>query len=285
MPASPQEKAQQLRALHTGTHILVLPNAWDAASARLYEEAGFPAVATTSAGVANTLGYTDGEQALREEALFVVRRIARTVQVPVTADMEAGYGAHSVEEVVKTGRGVLEAGAVGLNLEDIAFGDSALVDLDLQVDKIQALRALGDETGIPLVINARTDAFHLEHLSAKERFRLAVERANAYRTAGADCLFAPFVTQADIIADLVKAIDGPLNILAMPGTPPVAELERMGVRRVSLGSGPHRATLGLVRRIAQELRDQGTYRSFTEVAIPYAEINALFTHPNEKAQK
>jgi len=276
MSTSRQEKAQLLRALHAGPGILVLPNAWDAASARLFEDAGFPAIATTSAGVANVLGYADGQQAPREEALFMVRRIANTVQVPVTADMEAGYGPYSVEEVVTTVRGVLAAGAVGLNLEDMAYGDTALVDLGLQVEKIQALHALGADLGIPLVINARTDAFHLERFESKERFRLAVERANAYRAAGADCLFVPFVIAADTIADLVKAIAGPVNILAMPGTPSVAELERMGVRRVSVGSGPHRATLALARAIAHELRDQGTYLSFTEQTIPYAEVNALF---------
>jgi len=282
MSANQQEKAQLFRALHSGTRILVLPNAWDAGSARIYEDAGFPAVATTSAGVANALGYPDGQQAPREEVLFVVRRIAQTVGVPVTADVEAGYGVNSVAEVITTARGVLDAGAVGLNLEDIAYGDAALVDIGLQREKIQALRSLDAETGVPLVINARTDAFHLEHLSVEERFRLAVERANAYRQAGADCLFVPFVKEAATIANLVKAIDGPLNILPIPGTPPVAELERLGVRRVSVGSGPYRATLALVRHIAFELRDAGTYHNFQDQAIPYAEVNALFArvHPS-----
>jgi 2-methylisocitrate lyase-like PEP mutase family enzyme len=279
MSATQQEKAVQFRALHAGPRILVLPNAWDAISARLYEDAGFPAVATTSAGVAVALGYPDGQYAPREEVLFVVRRIARTVQVPVSADIEAGYGAHSVEEVVRTVQGVLEAGAVGINLEDAADAENALVDIGLQVEKVQALRALADAQGVPLVINARTDAFHLPHLDAAEKLRMAVERANAYRQAGADCLFVPFVSDAPTIAALARAIDSPLNILPMPGTPPVAELERLGVRRVSVGSGPHRATLALVRRIAQELRDRGTYASFMETAIPYAEVNALLAPP------
>ncbi len=283
MPISQQEKAQRFRALHVGSQPLVLPNAWDAASARLFEAAGFPAVATTSAGVAYTLGYADGQQAPREEVLFVVRRIARTVQVPVTADLEAGYGVDSVAEVVNTVRGALEAGAVGVNLEDVAFGDTTLVDLALQTDKIRALRALGEATGIPLVINARTDVFHFEHLDVKERFRLAVERSNAFRQAGADCLFVPFVTDADMIAQLVREIDGPLNILALPGAPPIAELAEMGVVRISLGSGPHRATLALVRRIAEELRDRGTYHSFQDQTIPYAEVNALFARPDAEA--
>jgi 2-methylisocitrate lyase-like PEP mutase family enzyme len=279
MPESQRERAERFRALHNMSQPLMLPNAWDAASARIFEEAGFPAVATTSAGVANMLGYADGQAAPREEVLFMVRRIAHTVQVPVSADIEAGYGANSVAEVVRTVRGVLEAGAVGINLEDVEHGADALVDLELQTEKIRALRELGEETGIPLVINARTDVFHLEHIEVKERFRVAVERMNAFRQAGADCLFAPFLTDDALIGELVKEIDGPLNVLAMPGAPPVARLAEIGVKRLSVGSGPHRATLALVRRIAQELRDQGTYRSFQEQTIPYAEVNALFAPP------
>lgn len=275
MSTTQQEKAERFRALHLGPRMLVLPNAWDAASARIFESEGFPAVATTSAGVANTLGYPDGQYAPREEVLFLVRRIAATVQVPVTADIEAGYGANSVEEVVKTVRGVLEAGAVGVNLEDAAREKSALVDVGLQVEKIQALRALAGTFGVPLVINARTDAFNIPSLSASEKFATAVKRANAYRAAGADCLFVPFVVDEPTIAGLVKTIDGPLNILPMAGAPPIAELERLGVRRVSTGSGPCRACLALARRIARELRDQGTYHAIMDQTIPYAEVNAL----------
>jgi 2-methylisocitrate lyase-like PEP mutase family enzyme len=270
-----REKAIAFRALHTGARMLVLPNAWDAISARIFEDAGFPAVGTTSAGVANALGYPDGQFAPREEVLFVVRRIAQTVRIPVTADIEAGYGADSVSEVIETVQGVLDAGAVGINLEDLAFGDTELVDAGLQVEKIRAVRALGESSGIPVVINSRTDAFHLPHLDIHAQFELAVRRANAYRQAGADSLFVPFVTDASIIGDLVKAIGGPLNILAMPGGPPVAELGRLGVARVSVGSGPHRATLALTRRIAKELRDYGTYESFMKDTIPYPEVNAL----------
>ncbi len=281
---SQRDKAERFRALHSGPQILILPNAWDAAAARLYEEAGFPAVGTTSAGVAYSLGYADGQHAPREEVLFVVRRIAQTVQVPVTADIEAGYGANSVDEVVKTVQAVLEAGAVGINLEDSAE-DGSLTDLGLQTEKIQAIRSLAAAVGVPLVINARTDAFKLTNLDVQERFRQAVARVNAYRAAGADSLFIPFVSDAPTIADLVKAVDGPLNILPMPGAPSIAELAQMGVRRVSVGSGPHRATLALVRRIAHELRDQGTYHQFMDQTIPYAELNALFLRRTDAAAK
>ncbi|HLK61079.1 MAG TPA: isocitrate lyase/phosphoenolpyruvate mutase family protein [Chthonomonadaceae bacterium] len=274
MSGTQREKAERLRALHTGEQILVLPNAWDAISARLYEETGFPAVGTTSAGLANTLGYPDGQVAPRDEVLFIVQRIARTVQAPVTADIEGGYGVHSIEEVLKTVQGVLAAGAVGINLEDAAEAN-ALVDIGLQREKIQAIRALANSVGVPLVINARTDAFHLGSLDAEMQWEWAVQRANAYRQAGADCLFVPFVTDGPTIARLAAAIEGPLNVLAMPGTPPVAELERLGVKRVSVGSGPHRSTLALVRRIAQELREEGVYGSFMAQTIPYPEVNKL----------
>jgi 2-methylisocitrate lyase-like PEP mutase family enzyme len=242
------------RELHHGPPILVLPNAWDAVSARLFEVAGFPAIGTTSAGVANVLGYADGQKAPREEVLFMVRRIAQTVQIPVTADIEAGYGTNSVEEVLKTVQGVLEAGAIGINLEDAADQENSLVDVGLQREKIQAIRALGDRAGVPLVINARTDAFHLLRLSEDEQFQLAVERANSYHEAGADSLFVPFITDPAIVARLAKAIAGPLNILAI-----------------------HRATLGHVRSIAQELRTAGTYAGFMKQTIPYAEVNSLLT--------
>lgn len=281
MALTQREKAVAFRELHAGPRILVLPNAWDAISARIFEAAGFPAIGTTSAGVANVLGYADGQFAPREEALFMVRRIAGTVQVPVTADIEAGYGADSVEEVVKTVRGVLDAGAVGINLEDSVSGASELIDKGLQIEKVKAIRALGESVGVPIVINARTDAFHLTDLSAAQQFELAVDRANAYRAAGADSLFVPFMADLTIIGDLVKAIDGPLNILAAPGAPPVSALAVLGVARVSLGSGPHRATLALARKIAEELRDHGTYDAIMTETIPYPEVNALLAKPEE----
>ena len=272
-----QEKAILFGQMHEGPGILVLPNAWDAASARLFEEAGFGAVATTSAGVANMLGYPDGQHVPREEMLFMTRRIARSVRVPVTADIEAGYGVNSIEEVLTTVRGVLDAGVVGINLED-SDGDinGALVNVNLQIEKICAIRDLAASAGVPLVINARTDAFHLAKLGPASQFSLAVERAAAYREAGADCIFTPFLTKPTTIGALVRAINGPINVLAMPGGSSVSELEQLGVARVSVGAGPFRATLALVRRIAMELREEGSYRAFMDDALTYAEANALF---------
>src|SRR5213078_4385801 len=184
---SQREQAEAFRRLHREGGILVLPNAWDVITARLIESAGFAAIATSSAGVAWALGYADGERISRGEMLAVVRRIASSVRVPVTADMEAGYGP-TPEATAETARGVIAAGAVGLNLED-GTNEGRLVDVALHVERIHAVREAGRAAGVPLVINARTDAFELPALPPAQRFAEAVRRANAYRAAGADCLF------------------------------------------------------------------------------------------------
>ncbi len=272
-----QARAEALRALHHGPSPLILPNAWDVVSARLFEEAGFRAIGTTSAGIAATLGYPDGERVPRDEMLAVVGRIARAVTIPVTADIEAGYGDTSAE-AARTARAVIAAGAVGLNLEDGA-GDPErpLADIAAQAAKIRAVREAAAAAGVPLVINARTDVYWLAVGDADGRFVAAVERLRAYRAAGADCLFVPGVSDGAAIGRLVGAADGPLNVLASSGTPAIADLGRLGVRRVSVGSAPLRATLGLVRRIADELLWQGTYTSMTTDAISYAEVNQLLS--------
>jgi 2-methylisocitrate lyase-like PEP mutase family enzyme len=258
----------RFRELHKGPGILVLPNAWDAASARIFEKAGFPAIATTSAGVAASLGFADGEHIPVATMLEAVGRIVSTVSVPVTADMESGYG-DTADKVAATAKAVIAAGAIGMNIEDGA-GDMAL-----QIEKIQAIRRAADSAGIPLVINARTDVYLRQKGDPGGRFDDTVRRAGAYGKAGADCVFVPGVTDAATIGRLTAAIDGPVNILAVSGAPPVAELERLGVRRVSVGSGPMRATLALTTRIARELLDAGTYTSFTD-AVAYADVYRLF---------
>jgi 2-methylisocitrate lyase-like PEP mutase family enzyme len=268
-------KADRLRQLHQGPKILVLANAWDAASAIIFESAGFPAIATTSGGVAYTFGYPDGEYISRDEMLSAVARIARAVAVPVSADMEAGYG-NEPRQMKDLAVALIVAGAVGLNLED-SGRDNHLTDIAVQVAKIRALRAAGDEAGVPLVINARSDAFwKLAAAEPKERFDETVKRARAYREAGADSIFIVGARDRDTIAAFVREIPAPLNILAGPGVPPVSELEALGVRRLSVGAGPMRATLALTRRIAEELRDKGTYTGFTEGGLTHDEANRIF---------
>ena len=271
-PTIQREQAETFRRLHREPGILVLPNAWDVITARVIESAGFTAIATSSAGVAWALGYADGERISRGEMLAVVRRIASSVRVPVTADMEAGYGT-TPEAAAETARGVIAAGAVGLNLED-GTNDGRLVDAALHQDRIRAMRQVGAAAGVPLVINARTDAFAMHDLSGDRRIAEAVRRANAYLDAGGDCAFVPFVTDREVLARLVREIRGPLNVLAGTGAPPIPELERMGVRRVSVGGGLARAAYGRARRVALELKERGTYEALAD-AVTYAEMQKL----------
>src|SRR5262245_6264819 len=251
--ATQAQKASLLKRLHHGPKILVLANAWDVISARIVEEIGFPAIATTSAGVAATLGYPDGQRVSCEEMLNVVGRIARAVQVPVTADMEAGYGT-TPADMAETARALIDAGAVGLNLEDMSGdGPSSQVELGLQLEKISAIREASAGAGVPLVINARTDIYLTPIGPAETRFDRTVERLRAYARAGADCVFAPAVKDPETIEKLVKVVGAPLNILLLPGGPNLNELERLGAARASIGSGLMRTTLGAARSVAKAM--------------------------------
>ncbi|MGA2980425.1 MAG: isocitrate lyase/phosphoenolpyruvate mutase family protein [Terriglobales bacterium] len=267
-------QAIQFRQLHRGPAVLILPNAWDVASARIFEEAGFPAIATTSAGIAFSLGYPDGQRIPREEMLARIARIARAVHVPVTADVESGYGS-TPEDAAKTTRELIQAGVVGMNLEDASGRqDQPLSSLELAVEKIRAAREAAVQLRAQIVINARTDVYLLAGGNPDADYSEALRRLLAFRDAGADCVFAPGLKDAETIARLAKAVECPLNILAGLGTPSIPELAKLGVARVSVGSGPIRATLGLLGRIAQELKTSGTYTAM-EGAIHYAEVNEL----------
>jgi 2-methylisocitrate lyase-like PEP mutase family enzyme len=276
MPNSDEQKARAnaFRMLHRGNKILLLANVWDVASARMIEDAGFPALATTSAGVAFSLGYPDGQKISRQEMLARVARIARAVRVPVSADVERGYGDRP-EDAAETARQVIEAGAVGMNLED-GTGDAQrpLLDLSLQLEKIRAVREAALKAGVLLVLNARTDVY-LDRVGPPEtRYDEALRRTAAYRDAGADCVFVPGVRDAETITKLVRDLQCPLNILGGPGSLPITELEKLGVARVSLGSAPMRATLGLLQRMAQEVRTTGTY-SAIDGAPAHGDVNKM----------
>jgi 2-methylisocitrate lyase-like PEP mutase family enzyme len=269
------ELARQFLELHHGPKILVLPNAWDVASARIFEDAGFPAIGTTSAGIANSFGYPDGQKIPREEMLAAVRRIAEAVEVPVTADVEGGFGS-TPEEVAGMAQAVIAAGAVGMNLEDGVEGKpDSLADVNRQKEIIQAVLEVVDGAGIPFVLNARTDVFLNGIGPTETRLARAIERLNNYHAAGAPSLFAPGVKDTETIAQLVRGVAGPLNILATVGTPPIEELQQLGVARVSVGSGPMRAALGFLGRMARQLREEGVFTLMTEGAVPYADANRL----------
>jgi 2-methylisocitrate lyase-like PEP mutase family enzyme len=264
-----QEKARMFAALHVNT--FVLPNAWDVATARIFEEENFQAVATTSAGVAFSMGYRDGQRIPAGEMLSVVRRITKALSIPVSADVEAGYG-----DPIGTAQQAWEIGAVGINLEDVTGDDeSTQVPLDRQAEIIRRIRAAVPD----LVVNARTDIFLMGIGEAQTRLKRTKERLSAYAEAGAHCVFAPGLKDAALIRELASSLAAPLNILAGPGLPSVKELKDLGAKRISVGSGPMRACLGLVTRIAQELQSSGTYQAITEGQYPYSEANRLFEKP------
>jgi 2-methylisocitrate lyase-like PEP mutase family enzyme len=278
-----KQKADEFLALHYAPTILILPNAWNVASEMIFELEGFKAIGTTSAGIAATLGYADGQQMSLAENIEVVQRIVNNTSLPVSADIESGY-ATSVEGVVETAQAVLNVGAVGLNLED-GTGDPStpLFDKALQQEKIKAIREMSAAVGIHLVINARTDVY-LVHDDDTENLRYAIDRGNAYKEAGADCIFVPDVgtLEKQAMGILVKEIDAPINIIAGAQTPPIPELQDIGVSRVSVGPRPMRAVLSVLRKIAKELITTGTYTLMTESSISYSEVNQWFTQERRK---
>jgi 2-methylisocitrate lyase-like PEP mutase family enzyme len=346
------QKASRLLELHHASQPLVLINAWDAASAAMIEHCGLPAIATSSAAMANALGFPDGQYLPWSQMLDAVARVCRAVKVPVTADIESGF-APDVTALETSITQIIQAGAVGVNLEDVMSANPALQVPDLkngglknadpknggpentdpentgpensdpenanpenanpanagpvrhgsplfplpeQIARIQAARRAAQAAGIHLVINARTDAYWQAGVEPAEAMRNTLERGKAYLQAGADCIFIPGLRSPEhirTVIDYLRANPPPadplpadhlpiehgepaINILAGPGVPSIPELAKLGVKRVSYGSGPHRAAMGLLRRIASEAKTSGTFNALTEGAVPYEEINGLF---------
>ncbi|MDX2296488.1 MULTISPECIES: isocitrate lyase/PEP mutase family protein [Streptomyces] len=257
------------RSLHTPARPLALANVWDAASARIVEAAGAAAIATTSAGVAWSLGAPDGDRVSRDLVLGVIARITAAVAVPVTVDIEGGYGG-TPAEVADTVARVLEAGAAGVNIEDGARPPGALAD------RVTAARAAADRAGADLFVNARVDTYLLGLGDPATRLRDTLDRARSYVDAGADGVFVPGVTDPALIGELAAALTVPLNVMAGPGAPTVAELGVLGVARVSLGSGMAQAAYATARRAALDLHGAGGYDSLRH-GIDYPELNGLFT--------
>ena len=268
------EKAEAFRSLHHGARPLVLPNAWDVPSARLFEDAGFPAIATSSAGIMVSHGYPDGERMPRRELLAAVARIADRLSVPLSADIVAGYGG-SPEAVARTVEHVMDAGAVGVNLEDLHPSHERLYRVDAQLRRLEAVRRAAVKRGVPLVINARTDAYRHAPGEEEERLREAIRRASAYRDAGADCVYPMGLSDAGAITAFVEALRCPVNVMIRPGLPPLSELDRIGVKRVSFGPAASYAALGLLRRAAREILERGSFELLVDGAINFEELNRL----------
>ncbi|MFE5791156.1 isocitrate lyase/phosphoenolpyruvate mutase family protein [Streptomyces sp. NPDC056503] len=260
--------ASLFRSLHTSARPLALANAWDVASALIVEAAGAPAIATTSAGVAWSLGAPDGDRVSRDLAVDAVARVAAAVTVPVSADIEGGHG-QSPAEVADTVTRVLEAGAVGINIEDGTRPPGILAA------RLEAVRAAADRAGADLFVNARVDTYLLGLGDPAGRLGDTLARARSYVDAGADGIFVPGVTDPELIKALADALTVPLNVLAGPGAPPVVELGALGVARVSLGSSVVQSAYAAARHAARELYGAGTYESL-QGALDYPELNDLF---------
>lgn len=269
-------RSERFRDLHTAGG-LILPNAWDAISARIVEAAGAPAIASSSASVAFARGYRDGEAIGREAMLREIALIARVVGVPVTADVEAGYGP-APSDIAETVAGVIAAGAVGVNLEDADPGTApaALFPVEDAAARIAAARAEADRLGVPIVINARTDPFLLG-LGAgdDERATVAIERGRAYLRAGADIVFVPGVADPALVRRLADDIGGPISLMVNAGSPPAGDLFAAGARRLSLGPFTLLAALGSLRAIADEAFSAGTWGELGRHPVPYWEAEGL----------
>jgi 2-methylisocitrate lyase-like PEP mutase family enzyme len=269
-------KSRKLRELVRAPEILVMPGAYDVLSARLFEQLGFKAVQGTSGGIAAVLGYPDGEIMSRDEFVEITGKIAAAVSLPVNADAERGYG--DKNEIGDTVRGLVAVGTAGMNLEDGAGGKQAgargLVELDEQLRKIAAVmetkRALGSE----FFLNARVDALAVMTEDPKKALEEAIRRGNAYAAAGGDCIFYMNAHTREVIGTLAKEVRAPISVLAGPQTPGVSELQDLGVARVSYGSAFLKAAIGAAKRLASEIREQGTITALKE-AMPTPEIVAL----------
>lgn len=267
------QKAIDFEKLHS--NFFILPNAWDAASAKIFEQCGFKALGTTSAGIAASYGYADRSMPF-DTMLDAVRNIVHAVDIPVTVDIEDGYG-ETPEDVAEAVKKVITAGAVGINLEDSTMDpQKPLQDISIQQKKIDAIRELGERLGIPVFINARTDPYWIKLETPFNKLDETIKRAHAYQEAGADCIFVPGIKTLTDIRTLRQEINAPINVLAAPGLPSAHELEALGIQRISTGSGPYRAVLSFLQSIGQEMLERGIFEPVTSTSkITYDDLLRL----------
>lgn len=256
-------KAQTLLTLHNNGKLLILPNVWNPIGARMLESKGFPAVATASAAIAESLGYSDGEQLKLDSMVDMIARIVRSVNIPVTADLEAGYS-DSISGLQENISRLLDTGAAGINFED-SWDDSAhLRPIPEQAERIQAVRAVAEKRSIPLVINARADSFFAEGFSSLEdRIEDVITRANAYLKAGADCIYPIGAGDKETLKVLRQRINAPINVLASAKTASLKELQEIGINRVSFGPYIFRSLLAKESAMYDEFNNLGSYDIFT----------------------
>ena len=273
--AQQAQQAERFRAMHRGPLLLLLPNAWDAVSARICAAAGFAVIATTSGGVSWALGYADGEAAPWDEVVAATRRIVRAVSVPITADIEAGFG-DTPEAVGKSVGEIIAAGAVGVNLEDGTPRAAAPIrPLADAAERIRAARAAANAAGVPIVINARTDLYLRNIGDPAARFDETVERGKAYLAAGADCVYPIGLRDPETMGRLVKALAAPINVNVRAGSPSVSELEALGVARASTASQIALVAASATREAAQQLKATGRFDALAPT-MTQAEAQHLF---------
>jgi 2-methylisocitrate lyase-like PEP mutase family enzyme len=275
-----KEKAEMFLTFHQDKEMLVLLNSWDIGSSKLIEACGYKAIATTSMGIAASLGYPDCQVITLSEMIEAITGIVNAVQVPVTVDIEAGYG-NNLNEIIDSVKKIIATGIVGINIEDSIDLNPVLIDEMEFCERISAIRALSDSLGFHLVINARTDSFYTSSGSPREKLSESIRRGNKYREAGADCIFVQPVWEKEMISTLVKEINAPINILSNPGTgaglpPSVRELQDLGVARLSLGSSLMKATLALIKKVADELSAKGTYSILLDSLTPLPDAASAY---------
>jgi 2-methylisocitrate lyase-like PEP mutase family enzyme len=267
-----KEKAEKFLKYHQEEEILVLLNSWDIGSSKLIEACGYKAIATTSMGIAASLGYPDCQVIQLSEMIERMIGIVNAVQVPVTVDIEAGYG-NNIDEIIESVKKIIATGIVGINIEDSIDLNPVLIDEKEFCERISAIRELAISMGFHLVINARTDSFYTSEGSTQQKLSESIKRGNKYHEAGADCIFVQPVWEKEIISTLVNEINAPINILSNPGNaagipPSVSELQNLGVARLSMGSGLMKATLSLIKKVADELSQKGTYNVLMDSLTP-----------------
>ncbi|MGN0362073.1 MAG: isocitrate lyase/phosphoenolpyruvate mutase family protein [Bilifractor sp.] len=272
-----EQKAELFQRMHREKGMFVIPNSWDAGSAYIYEKEGFSCVATSSAGVAYALGYPDGEDITLDDLVYVVANTVRRVNIPVSADFERGY-AEDPDQVKANARRLVEAGAVGFNIEDgvpEAEPGRKLSSMDLQIAKIKALVDLKKEMGINFVINARTCAYWLNVGSQEEMMKIAIDRGNAFAEAGADCVFVPGPMDVETVRGLVQGIHAPLNTILNGRFHDFDRLREIGVRRLSVGSGPVRYIADKVIAAARAIK-AGNPEEILACGFSYGDANRYF---------
>ncbi len=279
---SQQEKAQTLLSLHTNGRLLLLPNIWNPIGARVLQAKGYTAVATASAAISATLGYEDGEQIKRDTLLDILRRIARSVDVPVTADIEAGF-ADSIPELKENIHLIIASGVVGINIEDSLEEGGRLRAVAEQCERITAVRDAANAQAIHLLINARVDSFLLGEMHSKEeKMADAIMRANAYVEAGADCVYPIGPGDKETVSRLRQHISAPINILASPSAASLATLQAIGINRVSFGPFIFRSCLSKFVDIVDALHNSGSYDCFAQEMLSGAETNQFVNHEPER---